>query len=737
LAQEIEQKSQTQTQTQKITLWDGSTWSNGSPTLQTKAVFASNFTTTQDISALEMEILPEVKVTVTDNTILKVVNTLKVAPTAQLILEETAQLLNRSPNVVITVKRKTRPVDKFDYTYFCSPVTGQVLNQITDYSVGNINNFYTNVDGLYEPTLSDKYFYFDAFATPDAYLANVINSGRWLNALETSSMELGKGYIVRGPQSFAQNNKQVWWTQFTGEAHTGTYTIPISGQAYTPCVSTKSNPNFIGNPYPSMLDADTFLSNPTNAANLAGSIAMWTHNSPPVNLSGETNPFNYDYTADDYVLYNLVGGIGTGRVNGNPIYAPNNSNRPTGKIGVCQGFFVNGEGATIVFNDDMRDDSQNANTDNQQFYRDSNNTSIITPIAKNRFWVSLEGAAGAGAPYKEVLIGYMPQVSVTAMPNTAAYTIPGSENTFDKMYDAELNTISTDFNFYTILDQNNTCPKLSIQGRKLDANFNTNDVIPLGFTCPAGDYNIKLELVEGLFSNQGILLRESVSNDGLAPYVYYDINTPHTFTTTSQTDNTTRFAIVFGKIVNLKLNIEGYYRTTTHAMDSVRLNQFTSTDATEVGFIDVELHEELTFGLAETANNVMLYTDGTATAYFNTSQNGNYYLAIRHRNAIETWSATVVNVGAVETNYDFTDAASKAYGVNQVEVEPGVFAFYTGDINQDGNIDNSDQSLWETDSNNYSSGDFVSDLNGDGNVDNADYNFLDANSNNFIFTIHP
>jgi hypothetical protein len=102
-----------------------------------------------------------------------------------------------------------------------------------------------------------------------------------------------------------------------------------------------------------------------------------------------------------------------------------------------------------------------------------------------------------------------------------------------------------------------------------------------------------------------------------------------------------------------------------------------------------------------------------------------------------TWSAAPIAIGATPVYYDFSTAASKAYGNNQIQKEPGIWAMYTGDIQQDENIDLLDLSLLEVDINNFENGYFVTDLNGDGNVDLLDAPLLEDNVNNFIYSIHP
>ena len=82
-------------------------------------------------------------------------------------------------------------------------------------------------------------------------------------------------------------------------------------------------------------------------------------------------------------------------------------------------------------------------------------------------------------------------------------------------------------------------------------------------------------------------------------------------------------------------------------------------------------------------------------------------------------------------------ATNNAYADNQVEVEPGVFAIYSGDINQDGFIDPFDYSILQSDVLSFAFGYVASDLNGDGFVDPYDYAIYQQNSLNFVSSIHP
>ena len=81
--------------------------------------------------------------------------------------------------------------------------------------------------------------------------------------------------------------------------------------------------------------------------------------------------------------------------------------------------------------------------------------------------------------------------------------------------------------------------------------------------------------------------------------------------------------------------------------------------------------------------------------------------------------------------------ANNAYGDNQIEVDPGVFAIYSGDLNQDGFIDLLDQIQEDNDLFDGISGYHVTDLNGDGFIDLLDQIILDNNLSIGIGAISP
>jgi len=191
-----------------------------------------------------------------------------------------------------------------------------------------------------------------------------------------------------------------------------------------------------------------------------------------------------------------------------------------------------------------------------------------------------------------------------------------------------------------------------------------------------------------------------------------------------------------GITLNVKAYMQGYYAG-SGVMTSVLSNQLVSSNTNEVDTITIELRDAATGANIEATANGVIMIDGTVSLNFPSSvQGNNYYIVFKHRNTIQTWSAAPVTMASV-TSYDFTTAASKAYGDNMIEIETGVFAMYTGDMNQDEYIDPFDFSLYIEDNNNLATGYYNTDLNGDGYVDPFDFSIYIENNNNLIYSAHP
>jgi len=148
------------------------------------------------------------------------------------------------------------------------------------------------------------------------------------------------------------------------------------------------------------------------------------------------------------------------------------------------------------------------------------------------------------------------------------------------------------------------------------------------------------------------------------------------------------------------------------------------------------LHNPTTpFGLAESFQGIVNTTGNIACSFSGATIGNSYYIVIKHRNAVETWSASPVAITTI-TSYDFSTAANKAFGNNQ-KLMDGLFALYSGDVNQDGVCDVTDFNLTSADVRIISLGYKKTDLNGDGVVDVSDFNILAANVRAIVSKLRP
>lgn len=413
-----------------------------------------------------------------------------------------------------------------DYVYWSSPVQG--------FDVSNVYGANTPLNYIYEwiPTVPTGTFTPGVLPTggiPICY-------GNW-NPLNSGTMNLGKGYIVRGPTNHTAGVSTAT-SVFTGVPNNGVITQPIesgsnafgnSSYTYNPygndvltVTPFDDNWNLLGNPYPSALDAQTFLTHPSNNL-IEGSVHIWTHGTQ-IGNNGDSfyDDFAYTYDDNDYITYNL-----SGVSNPNPIF--------NGKIGSGQGFFVlalnNNENGSnsVTFNNSMRDRSHS----NTEFFRqiDTNeNVANSDTTERHRIWLNLFSPNGSSS---NILVGY----------------IEGATQEKDRLYDAYIREVNNLSMYSKINDE-----RMIIQGRSLP--FDENDQVPLGTVIPEpGEYVITIGKVDGLFlnENQNIYLEDTYAG------IIHDLRaSPYSFTESEAIDYENRFILRYTNevlsITDLELN---------------------------------------------------------------------------------------------------------------------------------------------------------------------------------------
>lgn len=152
--------------------------------------------------------------------------------------------------------------------------------------------------------------------------------------------------------------------------------------------------------------------------------------------------------------------------------------------------------------------------------------------------------------------------------------------------------------------------------------------------------------------------------------------------------------------------------------------------------ISIELHDAVSGALVN-ASTALLSTNGLANiSVSNNFAGSSYYLTVKHRNSVATWSANPVLISASGTSYNFSTSDAQAYGSNLLSIA-GVYLIYSGDINQDGSIDFNDYPNLDISSSNGDLGYLPYDLNGDASVDFNDYPIIDVNSSNGVISVSP
>jgi hypothetical protein len=418
------------------------------------------------------------------------------------VYDSSTTITPSAPNTGSIVLNRNTEIRQSDYVYWSSPVQG--------FDISNVYGGFTPTNYIYQwiSTQTTPYT-----GPPPGNVPVIV--GTW-DPISSGTMTEGKGYIVRGPTNHpattatatatfegVPNNGVITQALSSGDYSGGLFTYNPYGADALSVTALDDNWNLLGNPYPSALDADTFLTHPNNSL-IEGSVHIWTHGTA-IGNNGDSfyDDFLITYSPLDYITYNL-----TGISNPNPIF--------NGKIGSGQGFFVlalnDNETGSVTFNNSMRDRTHR----NTEFYRNSNEYAVeANTIDKHRIWLNLIDSNGTAS---SILVGY----------------IEGATQEKDRLFDAynrEVNSLSM---YSKIGDE-----RMIIQGRAIP--FDQNDQVPLGTVIPlAGNYTIAISNVDGLFTdeNQSIYLEDTYAG------VIHNLRAaPYTFTETEAVDYSDRFIL--------------------------------------------------------------------------------------------------------------------------------------------------------------------------------------------------
>lgn len=183
-------------------------------------------------------------------------------------------------------------------------------------------------------------------------------------------------------------------------------------------------------------------------------------------------------------------------------------------------------------------------------------------------------------------------------------------------------------------------------------------------------------------------------------------------------------------VLNLKLYIQGFFTGNQSMMAVADPVNYPSVCDT----IQVELAESVSpYNIVHTQLST-INTNGEGVFVFPPSVFGNdYYIVVKHRNSLETWSSIPLTFDDTLLLYDFTTSAGQAYGNNLANID-GEFCLFSGDVSdgvtsgvQDGLINIDDYQLMENALLQFISTYHVSDLTGDWITETADFSLLENN----------
>lgn len=301
--------------------WNGTAWSNGTPTAETAVTFTGDFSSTANLFACSVLVTNNASVVINSGHSYTVQNAVTVDSGSTFTFNNNANLIqvNAASNTGnIILKRDTNLLKRLDYTIWSAPVTGQNLLDFSPLTL--TNRFYTY------NTTNDLY--------------NAVNPS-------TTNFTPGVGFQIRVPNNHPATTPTVWTGTFTGVPNNGNYSITMStaGNGY----------NMVGNPYPSPINLTTF--NTVNSANYSGTVWFWRKEN-----STTTNNVWSTWNSGTFVMASDPGTVG--------LSDPNNIVRNG------QGFLVKATSTTLSFTNAMR----SSDTSNQ-FFR--NNSSDLNRIWLN------------------------------------------------------------------------------------------------------------------------------------------------------------------------------------------------------------------------------------------------------------------------------------------------------------------------------------------------------------------
>ena len=407
-----------------VTTWSGSSWSSGTPSASSEAVIDSDYNTNTNgaITANSLTVNSGSELTISGGNSVSLSGNL--ANSGTIIIEE-GNSLSQSASSPSNSGTGTYTVQRFapnfiqQFNYWSSPVQSTTIDDI----FGGGSNFYD-------------------FNT---------STNSWTASTTSATLTPGVGFIGTGTDGTSTTITREFSDNTGFNSGDISFTLTYNSDA-----DNDNDWNLVGNPYPSGLDAVSFLNTNYNGGSGAIENAIYLWNSDGSDLSSSDT---------DYAIMSTAGVTNAG---GNT--APSSAT-----VASCQGFFVQAVSAgSITFSNSHR------TTTNNTFLRTQENE-------WERVWIK---AKVNELFSNEILIGFMPDAAEGK-----------------GQYDAQKLVGSDHLALYSWLEDK----KMAIQGLPTFADDKT---VNLGLeVMTAGDYQFELSHLDNFSEDINIYLYDQVTNE--------------------------------------------------------------------------------------------------------------------------------------------------------------------------------------------------------------------------------
>lgn len=372
--------------------------------------------------------------------------------------------------------------NKYNFNYWSSPVStstnstinsgfniASVLKDGTDPNEIQNINWTNDINSMAGNPITLSSYWLFKFQN----LSN--NYANWSTIGQNGILMPGEGFTMKGSDAATPTQNYT----FVGKPNNGTIT----------CMVSPNNLNLCGNPYPSSIDANAFITDNINT--IKGTLYFWQH-----------FEFNNSHSSElykgGYATRTLVGG--TPPVYRSQDFNTNSCNRlPNRFIPVGQGFFVKGTttGGEILFKNSQRLFVKETNSQSYTLFK----TNSIVTASENEFdnsedefsdepYMKLRlGFDSAEQFHRQLLLGYMNENATSSIDN--GYDAVMLENQPDDM---------------CFIKENQ---HLNILGEGF---FNSTDTFPLGVTTTIGGVvKFSIDGTENIPIDQPLFIHDSAT----------------------------------------------------------------------------------------------------------------------------------------------------------------------------------------------------------------------------------